>query len=447
MKNRTVDPAGGVRNRCLALCIFLVAWLCISQIIGNSILLLLCLACFLAFVIWSCEQGLVFPILLFFLPWSALLKYNIESSSFYTLALLFSSLYLCFRRGVSLRIYFLILALIIMITSLVAKLANGYSIDAGFIVFIFLLAFFPVVLSDGLERVDFYWLTVFFAVGVISAAISAQYLITYRNIAKYIEVDQWSEVTRLSGYYSDPNMYATHISACLSGMLLLLLKERKTLRIVFLSVCVLVLIYCGFLSASKTFVILTVATVVVWFILVLRLRNGGWKKVFLFAVLAAFTIFVLTSSLFQSLLSVYRVRFSYRANVSDLTTGRTDLWEMYCKELLSNLKLFLLGHGFTNVKLNARASHSTLLQTVYQFGVFGGAALVAWFCGYVKHILSLRPREKTRVGFALVLCLGTLAPWFVLDMLFRDEFFLIPLYVFFGIACFCAEKDTAAEEE
>lgn len=439
-KTQTIDPADGIRNRSLALCLLFVVWLCVAQIVGNSVLLLLCLAYFLGFVLWSCGRGMVFPILLFFLPWSALLKYNISSSSFYTIALLLSSLLLCFRKGVALRIYFLISAFVIMITTLIAKLANGYSVDAGYVVFIFLLALFPVVLNDGMKKVDFYWLTVFFALGVISAALSAQYLVSFRNIAKYIEVDQWSEVTRLSGYYSDPNMYATHISACLSAMLLLLLEEKKPLRITFLTVSVLVLIYCGFLSASKTFVILTVTTVIVWFFMVLKLRRGGWKKLFLFAVLAAFTVFVLTSSLFQSLLKVYQVRFSYRASASDLTTGRTDLWKMYFEELFSNLKLFLLGHGFTNVKLNGRASHSTIIQALYQFGIFGSAVLAAWVVGYYKQILALRPKKTLRVGYALVLCIGALASWLVIDMIFRDEFFLIPLYVFFGIACFCSEE-------
>lgn len=437
--NEKCSTADWNRTLCLIFCALIAIWLCVAQIIGNPLLLLPCLGCFLLLVLWSCTQGLVVPVLLFFLPWSALLKYSIDSSSFYTLALLFSAMFFCFRKGVKLRIYFLILALLIMVSTLVAKLVNDYSVDAGYIVFIFLLAFFPVLLSDGLKDVDFYWLTIFFAIGIISAAISAQYLTVYRNISKYIEVDQFHEVTRLSGYYSDPNMYATHISACLSGMLLLLLHEKKVWRIVLLSVGVLTLIYCGFLSASKTFVVLTVATIIVWFFLVLRMRRNGLKKFFLLVVIAAFSVFVLTSTLFQSLLRIYQVRFSFNSSISDITTGRTDLWMMYCDELFSNAKLFLLGQGFTNINLKARASHSTLIQTVYQFGVFGGAAIIAWLIGYCKQILCLCPLRKINIGYALVLCIGALGSWFVLDMMFRDELFLIPLYVFFGIAFFHSE--------
>lgn len=58
-------------------CLLLSAAVCVAQVLGNSVILLLCLLGYLVFTAWACNKGIVFPVLLYFLPWSPLLKmYN-----------------------------------------------------------------------------------------------------------------------------------------------------------------------------------------------------------------------------------------------------------------------------------------------------------------------------------------------------------------------------------
>ena len=41
-------------------------------------------------------------------------------------------------------------------------------------------------------------------------------------------------------------------------------------------------------------------------------------------------------------------------------------------------RVFFLGKGFTNVKLEGRGSHSTPIQTFFQFGFIGVPVLIYW---------------------------------------------------------------------
>lgn len=412
-------------------CFVIVAWLCIAQIIGSSFLILPCLACYILFSVWACSKGFTLSVLMFFLPWSPVLKLNIGSVSFFTLALLCIALYLAAVKRVKFNLYHIVCGVILMVLTLLPKMINGSQIESGYILFIFLLIFFPLIIEDEDLDTDFYRLTVHFALGIISAALSAKILGVFPNIAKFIDLKVMSQFIRSSGFYGDANFYAAHISACIAGVLLLLLNEKVRSRIIGLIVLIPFLLYCGFISASKTFLIVLIISAVVWLCLVIVVRKQPVGKVLLITGMAALVIFIFSSTVFQELLQVMKLRFSYNSNASDITTGRTDLWMNYIKELLSNIDLLLLGKGFTNVKLDGKASHNTLLQALFQFGVIGTAVLITWFVQFIRHI-NRKSEEKPAVSSIILLCIGSLLPWMALDMLFFDERFLIPAYICIG---------------
>ena len=103
-------------------CFVIVAWLCASQIIGNSILILACLACYILFSVWACSKGFSLSVLMFFLPWSPVLKMNIGSVSFFTLALLFTALYLAIVKRVKFNLYHIVCGIILMVLTLLPKM-------------------------------------------------------------------------------------------------------------------------------------------------------------------------------------------------------------------------------------------------------------------------------------------------------------------------------------
>ena len=124
-------------------------------------------------------------------------------------------------------------------------------------------------------------------------------------------------------------------------------------------------------------------------------------------------------------------RFSYSANISQLTTGRTDLWKKYIEEFLHNAPLTLLGEGYTSVTLDGFASHNTVIQGIFQFGIIGFPFFLTWVYLSLKSTFVKYVNIKANWKFALLMCVGVVLPWMALDLLFFDEFFLLPAYAMF----------------
>ena len=164
--------------------------------------------------------------------------------------------------------------------------------------------------------------------------------------------------------------------------------------------------------------------------------------------MCALAAYVFTSSLFQEQLNVILTRFSWADNAAEFTTGRTELWSYYLTEILNDLKLLLLGQGFTNVMIYSRASHNTVIQLLYQFGILGSVLLIAWFIGYYYEIVGawrIRNPKMTRIFMILA---GTFLPWLAIDILFFDEVFLLSTYAYLGIRELAAEqKEVTITEE
>ena len=77
-----------MRKQALLFCCAQVVLLCYAQIHKNRILVFLCLGLFLLHIAYTCIHNYELPVLLFYLPWTALLRFSPDSISFYTLALL-----------------------------------------------------------------------------------------------------------------------------------------------------------------------------------------------------------------------------------------------------------------------------------------------------------------------------------------------------------------------
>lgn len=419
----------------MLVCLVLSAWLCIAQIVGNTLFLLGCLLCFLLLTALATWQGSVTLILLYFLPWAPLLKLSPDAISFYTLALVGACILCFFKRRCSININCAILALVLTVLTLIAQFLDGARPSMSYLLFIFCLMLFPNVTSELRATVRFPRLTLFFSAGIIAAALSAKELVAYSRIARYIDVYSWDIVTRHSGYYGDSNFYSAHISAALAGVLLLFLAARRGRERLLWLILAVALLYCGFLSGSKGFFVTLAALALVWFIRFLSAKGKISGKFFLLATIGAAAWLAISSGIFAEQWEVFLFRFGQSSTISGLTTGRSELWKIYLDTLLSEPKLLLLGKGFVNVVLYRHASHNTLIQSVYQFGIPGAALLFAWVYYYLRKTLHHFP-GTTPLLEAAVLLIGVFLPWMALDVLFFDEFFLMPLYAVGGIVYF-----------
>lgn len=411
-------------------CMVISVFLCYGQIRNSKALLAVCLLAFLGFVVLSCGRNAVFAVLLYFLPWSPLLRLDNKSVSFFTIALLAVCLVYCLKDHLSFNTYQSVLAFFLVLLTLAAKLWQGNPIRNNYLFFVCMLFLLPSVVEKS-NAVSFKEATLFFAAGVVMAALIAQQTAGLPNISKYINVQSYLSITRRSGFYGDPNFYAAHITACLAGVQLLLSREEKRVHQLALLALMVLLIYCGLLSASKSFVLTTAGLFLAWVPILLEKGHRTSKFRLLLGILCAGAVIV-SSSAFEPLFEVIDERFSYAANISQLTTKRTDLWMDYLNEFAHNVSLTLLGHGYTSVTLHGWASHNTIIQSVYQFGLLGAPLLFIWVALTLKRVRQGLKDSRSNWRYTLLMLVGVVIPWIALDILFFDEFFLLPVYVVLG---------------
>lgn len=419
-----------IHKKYLTACIVLALMLCLAQIVGNILLILACLAMYLMLAAWCCSCDFTLPILLFFLPWSPLLKMEPTGHSFYTFAMVLICLISIVKKRFYFRNYQLKAGILMLFITLLSKMLDGNFLAFDYIAFIMMIILLPGVKEEMREKkYDFYQIVFFMALGVIIASICALLFSDFANIRKYIRVDSYLTIVRRSGFYMDANFYTAQIMAALGGALALLLQEKKKGRLVFLGIAAMFLLYCGFLSGSKSFVIVAAAVLLLWIVAILKMRGKAGLKVLLLICLLLAAFFIATSALFSDLITVLLTRFASTKDLDSFMTGRIDLWENYVEELLGNAKVFFLGKGFTNVKLNGRGSHNTILQIFFQLGLLGAAVLIYWIVCFFREAKQDRKGRGTSGLKTAIVFIGCFAPWLAIDALFFDEFFLLQWYM------------------
>ncbi len=421
-------------------CIAEVIFLLVAQVVGNTALLLVCLGIFLVLVALAAIKGMAVPIILFFMPFAPIIKLQPGTISFFTVALLGVYVIYIVLGSRNINIYHWIPGLCLIATALVVKTFQGYTIENGFILFSASLLLIPFLTRELNKKYDFYWLTVFFALGIIIAAITAKHLVVFPSITRYIGTNIGLGIIRRSGYYGDPNFYSAHITAALSGLLILFLNNNKSRRIIATILLLMFLVYCGFLSVSKSFMLVAVSLFIIWLVEFMFIKGRVSSKLMIILTFLIAAAFTLSSTVFTDLIGDMISRFNTSNNLSDFTTGRTEIWMSYLNELAENPLLLLFGKGFTSVLVNDRASHNTLIQAVYQFGLFGCVFLFGWIVCCIRTLLSNTKILWLDLAQIFLLLLGIFGPWMALDLLFFDEFFLMIVYMCAGIR-FIADKN------
>lgn len=418
----------------LWLSILIAFGIALMQVLNSSIGILICLIGFGGLAVISAVQDMAVPILLFFLPWSPLLKLRPGMMSVYSMALIAVMLVFVVRNSKRFSFGHIFPAALLFVQTILVKTFTDGSINNGYILFFVCLILFPLIASEREKEYDFYTLVVFFALGIITAAISAKQLSAFPTISRYITVLEYSSVTRLSGYYGDPNFYSAHISAAISGALVLLLNEEKLSRKIVMYVSLAFLLYCGFLSVSKSFAVIMICVALFWIIEVLFRRGKISSKLMMLLALAIGGLFVISSVLFTDLIDMMLERFIGTGNsLSDLTTHRSELWMSYLRAFEDDPWMLFFGEGFTQKLVGGRGSHNVVLQAVYQFGLVGSCLLLAWFIAYLRCMLrNIRLRSDKLVQIMVVLT-GSIGPWLGIDTIMFDEFFIIPFFVFVAI--------------
>ena len=112
------------------------------QTLSNSLGLLIFLALFGVLLAYAAFRDMAMPVLLFFLPWSPLMKVTFESFSFYTLGLVLVCFVSVLKKKFSFKRYQIVCGILIVFLTLLSKFIDGSWIAFDYIAFIMLIVLF-----------------------------------------------------------------------------------------------------------------------------------------------------------------------------------------------------------------------------------------------------------------------------------------------------------------
>lgn len=414
------------------LSIMIAVILTVGHALNNKILLLGAICMFLGITVFTDKQFFL-PIMLFFLPWSPVLKTSAGSFTFFTLVVPIVFLAMIINgllKQWKYKLVGFIIPLYFMAYTLLVKWFNDLTVDRSYIYFIVMVFFITFYASSFKEKIRFETCVLFLSAGVMTACLAAKILMNFPHMIQYINVYEWKRMglTRLSGFYGDANFYSVHILVAIAAIFITIRKTEKAIVIALKLISIIGLVYFGMLSVSKMFLLCLVLLGLLWLLcFFFEKRSIVSKFKILFGLMLVLGIAV-TSNIFSQQIDQYLIRFGMVTDTDSLTTGRSGLVQMYIEYLTSSISNLFLGMGLSMKYVSGSSSHNTFIQIVYQVGIFGSILLIAcWAVIYrsISNKIMLKNIEKV---YFLIILVAIFLPWLSLEMLYFDEFFYLTLF-------------------
>ncbi len=298
------------------------------------------------------------------LPWAYIYKFNgISTSLFVVLSILTTIRYLFYIRYFNKLFCALVIILIIFVLSRMRIFDGSMAfMFLKFIIYLVLLYEFCVLH----KAKNISAILLFFSLSVIIASVLA-YVVPDRalfneRISSSIKLVE-HQYNRFKGLQNDPNYYNSSLVISILFMSFLFIK--KELNLIFYIVLSGLCVFFGFLTYSKSFLVLLfmVLTVVVYY----SLKQKRYWVFMLLLIISIVAILFVVSGKFEMANIIIR-RFSGSAG---FTSGRFDIWEMYFSHFKNDLLLLLFGNGFESIVLETHAAHNTFIDLIYCLGLLG----------------------------------------------------------------------------
>lgn len=179
---------------------------------------------------------------------------------------------------------------------------------------------------------------------------------------------------RFAGLEGNPNYFTMIVSVVISGLVVFIAKgESKVRDYIFL----VLLIVLGLMTASQSFVVGLIVTVV---LLIFSPSDKTAKNSKIVAwiglLICAVAIVVLLNSDATEALRFRFENLQAAENANDITNGRAKLWGKYFEYLFLTPLVLLFGSGIGKANLPGGASHNFFIDIIYHLGIIGGSLYV-----------------------------------------------------------------------
>ena len=368
--------------------------------------------------IFSLKLKYSIPILFYLLPFSGIMKYSSDSPSFFSY-LIIIFIFIFFLRNINTRFkYKNFIALFIFI---IINCLNNFDIIRMLNIIIGSIVLFIILykMTDSFYK----YIIIIFAISILLSSIIAifePYIPRLDYLLRFIPY--WTEegikTFRFCGLEGDPNYYAVNIILILTALNVLLYKNHIKERVYYLLTIPLILF--GFLTLSKSFIIMLFLYFVMYIIMIFK--KDKIKSIYILFFIFLLTIIGINVIGFNVIiLTINRLigGFSNGLDLNILLTGRLVIWENYWLSINESIFTLLFGHGLKASYYLGVASHSIYFESLYHFGFIGTFLLIINFI-LISHIVKKKFTNKLYLYSPMVFLLILLI---ALDMLKTDKIY------------------------
>lgn len=375
-------------------------------------------------MIFFCDRESILLQLFFVMPMANIFKLSPGTQSFFTiLILLYIVLHLVLPRRATM------LAVLFGVYVVVGELLAGQFELFKTVKLICNLLFLSSILNGKVE-IRHKEIFLSYIVGNLVASVFGTMDSSFFKIESYTGVEEFGNpnsdnlVTRFIGLYTDPNYYAVGI--IISLCLIVVLFHRKEIKPLPALILAVPLVYFLILTYSKSALIMLL--VIFSFFIYSFHRKGNYFAV-IALILTAVAVICLAMSGQIPALDVILERFSSDENsagvdINSLTTGRFDIWMLYLKHLINNVKTVIFGSGIASDYVEGHAAHNTYLDSLYFLGVIGSGLLISLLA-----VISAQSRhaaiKRNFLNYSVMICIVIM--YFFLSELF---YFDPPFHIF-----------------
>jgi len=309
------------------------------------------------------------------------------------------------------------LFLIILVEIYCALPLNPYSTMTFIKMGVFLLAFmlFEVIREKG-RFLNFKTFIYCFYFGLVASSFCALFA-PYSEIMDGAAVNfHYNGYTRFCGLLSFPSFYSLFCTIALCLVLYLVFNDKYKLFNLFLAIFIT---FCGFMTLSKSFIMLFV---VVLFFAIIKMFTLSFKKALIVcgAIVVAFALIYIcftdfAISILQRFSSSTHFEDIKEFNWSEILTFRNDIWGDYLTLIFQSTHTIFFGAGLGAGGFNP---HNTYIGLWYQAGLVGFILIFFTLAYMVFQIYKMIARHHKLDWFTAVPLLVVAMEMFVEGFLF-----------------------------
>lgn len=389
----------------VAICLLLVA-LILLGVISTNLFTVLAFILFALIVLFAKEQFII-CLLLFILPFASLFKLTPTTFSLFTICEIVVVVRFFFAKKFSVSV--VMAALLYFGYLVLGTFIRGQEFDVNHIKqFENILMLYSLVIIS--KKTPFEKIATYYILGMILSSfvgLYAQGNATFHEYAKHINLET-GEYTRFCGLMGDPNYYS--VNMMLAFIMLLGLRKKGKVSIDVFWILYGLLTVFGFLTISKSFMLVYIVIFAVTAVTVLKNGNPIENCLLMIGVIAILIVGFSEGGLISSVLE----RIISSNNMHELTTGRSTIWEYYMELFASDPSVLVFGTGLTNSLLHGKGTHNIYFETIYYLGFAG--ILILLFCIYF--CLKRKGTKKKKQGFNYLGWIVLAVMYFFLQSLF-----------------------------